>query len=86
MADTAPPSRTSVHNVPPFRADHVGSFLRPKYLLDARDQFFNQKSIGAEQLRAVEDKAITEIVKLVIRRRASACCDFRSAFALPTGR
>jgi 5-methyltetrahydropteroyltriglutamate--homocysteine methyltransferase len=48
---------------PPFRADHVGSFLRPKYLLDARDQFFNQKSISAEQLRAVEDKAITEIVQ-----------------------
>ena len=47
---------------PPFRADHVGSFLRPKYLLDARDQYFVQKSISAEQLRAVEDKAITEIV------------------------
>ena len=48
---------------PPFRADHVGSFLRPAYLLEARDQFFNKKSITAEQLRAVEDKAITEIVK-----------------------
>ena len=48
---------------PPFRADHVGSFLRPKYLLDAREQFFVQKSISAEQLRRVEDKAITEIVQ-----------------------
>ena len=76
----------TARTTPPFRADHVGSFLRPKYLLDARDQFFNQKSISAAQLREVEDKAITEIVKLVIRRRASACCDFRSAFALPTGR
>ena len=47
---------------PPFRADHVGSFLRPKYLIDAREQFFVQKTITAEQLRAVEDKAITEIV------------------------
>ena len=47
---------------PPFRADHVGSFLRPKYLLDAREEFFVKKSITAEQLRAVEDKAITEIV------------------------
>ena len=46
----------------PFRADHVGSFLRPKYLLDAREQFFVKKEISAEQLRAVEDKAITEIV------------------------
>ncbi|WP_332741334.1 5-methyltetrahydropteroyltriglutamate--homocysteine S-methyltransferase [Hydrogenophaga sp.] len=48
---------------PPFRADHVGSFLRPAYLLEARDQFFDQKSITAEQLRKVEDRAITEIVK-----------------------
>ena len=47
---------------PPFRADHVGSFLRPKYLLDAREQFFVKKEISAEQLRLVEDKAITEIV------------------------
>jgi len=53
----------TLRNTPPFRADHVGSFLRPKVLLDARDQFFNQKSIGAEQLREVEDRAITEIVK-----------------------
>ena len=48
---------------PPFRADHVGSFLRPKFLLDAREQYFVQKSITAEQLRAVEDRAISEIVK-----------------------
>jgi len=48
---------------PPFRADHVGSFLRPKYLLDAREQRAKGE-ISAEQLRAVEDKAITEIVKL----------------------
>jgi len=53
----------TLRTIPPFRADHVGSFLRPKYLLDARDQFFNQKSINAAQLRAVEDKAIAEIVK-----------------------
>ena len=47
---------------PPFRADHVGSFLRPKFLLDAREQRAKGE-ITAEQLRAVEDKAITEIVK-----------------------
>jgi 5-methyltetrahydropteroyltriglutamate--homocysteine methyltransferase len=37
--------------------------LRPKFLLDAREEFFVKKSITAEQLRAVEDKAIAEIVK-----------------------
>ena len=53
----------SLRTTPPFRADHVGSFLRPKYLLDAREQYFVKKEISAEQLRAVEDKAIAEIVK-----------------------
>ncbi len=47
---------------PPFRADHVGSFLRPKFLLDAREQFRNQE-ISSEQLREVEDRAIRDIVK-----------------------
>ena len=46
----------------PARYDHVGSFLRPKYLLDARAQKA-AGSITAEQLRTVEDKAIAEIVK-----------------------
>ena len=53
----------TARTTPPFRADHVGSFLRPKFLLDARDEFFVKKTINAEQLRAVEDKAIAEIVK-----------------------
>ena len=53
----------TARTTPPFRADHVGSFLRPSYLLEAREQFFVKKSISAAHLRAVEDKAITEIVK-----------------------
>ena len=53
----------TARTTPPFRADHVGSFLRPKFLLDAREQFFVKKEITAEQLRAVEDKAIDEIIK-----------------------
>ena len=52
----------TARTTPPFRADHVGSFLRPKFLLDARDQKAKGE-ISAEQLRAVEDKAIAEIVK-----------------------
>jgi 5-methyltetrahydropteroyltriglutamate--homocysteine methyltransferase len=46
----------------PARFDHVGSFLRPVYLLQAREQRV-RGDITALQLRAVEDKAITEIVK-----------------------
>lgn len=52
----------TLRTTPPFRADHVGSFLRPKYLLEAREQKAKGQ-ITAAQLRAVEDKAITEIVK-----------------------
>ena len=51
----------SLRQTAPFRADHVGSFLRPKYLLDARAQHA-AGAITAAQLRAVEDQAITEIV------------------------
>lgn len=46
----------------PARYDHVGSFLRPEYLLDAREQKA-KGLISAAQLRAVEDRAITEIVR-----------------------
>ncbi len=47
---------------PPFRADHVGSFLRPPHLLEAREQKAKGE-ITAAQLREVENRAITEIVK-----------------------
>ncbi len=47
---------------PPFRADHVGSFLRPAYLLEARAKKAKGE-ITPAQLREVEDRAITEIVK-----------------------
>jgi 5-methyltetrahydropteroyltriglutamate--homocysteine methyltransferase len=46
----------------PARYDHVGSFLRPQYLLEARSDKAAGK-ITPEQLRVVEDKAISEIVK-----------------------
>jgi 5-methyltetrahydropteroyltriglutamate--homocysteine methyltransferase len=47
----------------PFRADHVGSLLRPEALLKAR-QRFQAGEIDLEDLRAVEDAAITEAVHL----------------------
>jgi 5-methyltetrahydropteroyltriglutamate--homocysteine methyltransferase len=47
---------------PPFRADHVGSFLRPPELLAARDRF-KKGEIDAAALRAVEDEAIRTVVK-----------------------
>jgi 5-methyltetrahydropteroyltriglutamate--homocysteine methyltransferase len=47
---------------PPFRADHVGSFLRPQRLLEARERKARGE-ITPEALRAVEDDAIAEIVR-----------------------
>ena len=47
---------------PPFRADHVGSFLRPARLREAREKFF-AKTLTAAELRAVEDDCIREVVK-----------------------
>jgi 5-methyltetrahydropteroyltriglutamate--homocysteine methyltransferase len=46
---------------PPFHADHVGSLLRPTELLEARAQF-KRGELGAEALRAVEDRCIREAV------------------------
>jgi 5-methyltetrahydropteroyltriglutamate--homocysteine methyltransferase len=48
---------------PPFRADHVGSLLRPQRLLDARDRFAAGE-IDADELRGVEDEAIADVVRL----------------------
>ena len=53
---------SSVRQTPPFRADHVGSFLRPKKLLDARDAH-KAGTLSASALRAVEDEAIRGIVR-----------------------
>jgi methionine synthase II (cobalamin-independent) len=50
-------------SVPPFRADHVGSLLRPASLTAARDDF-QAGRIDAAQLRAAEDEAIAGAVKL----------------------
>ncbi|ATA25867.1 5-methyltetrahydropteroyltriglutamate--homocysteine methyltransferase [Brenneria goodwinii] len=53
---------TLQQQTPPFRADVVGSYLRPQYLHDARTQFAKGE-LSAEQLKGVEDKAITELVE-----------------------
>jgi 5-methyltetrahydropteroyltriglutamate--homocysteine methyltransferase len=49
--------------IPPFRADHIGSLLRPKKLREA----FRRHSMGeipTQALRAVQDEAIREVVQL----------------------
>src|SRR3954454_17176172 len=48
---------------PPFRADHVGSLLRPPALLRARDEHAAGR-IDDTQLRAAEDEAIRDVVAM----------------------
>ena len=48
---------------PPFRADHVGSLLRPERVLRARDDFAAE-TIDASELHAVEDDAIRDAVRM----------------------
>ena len=60
-SETATATRTGRRTMPPFRADHVGSLLRPPELLQARDDAAAGK-IDADELRAIEDEAIRRIV------------------------
>jgi 5-methyltetrahydropteroyltriglutamate--homocysteine methyltransferase len=52
----------SVRSKPPFRADHVGSFLRPAALLEARERR-RKGEVSQAQLREAEDTAIRDIVR-----------------------
>ena len=47
---------------PPFRADHVGSFLRPAALKEARAKR-EKGAITPAELKAVEDREIEKIIK-----------------------
>ncbi|HEY8478544.1 MAG TPA: 5-methyltetrahydropteroyltriglutamate--homocysteine S-methyltransferase [Spirillospora sp.] len=53
----------SVRTKPPFRADHVGSLLRPPELLAARDDHA-QGRIDAVRLSEIEDAAIRDVVRM----------------------
>ncbi len=53
----------SQRQTPPFRADLVGSFLRPPELLEARRRYA-EGQLDADALRETEDKAIRDIVAL----------------------
>jgi 5-methyltetrahydropteroyltriglutamate--homocysteine methyltransferase len=48
---------------PPFRADHVGSLLRPQRLLQAREDFAADR-ISADELKQIEDDSIRDVVRM----------------------
>jgi 5-methyltetrahydropteroyltriglutamate--homocysteine methyltransferase len=51
------------HDQPPFRADHVGSLLRPGNLARARARF-KAGEIDLDDLREVENEAILDVIEL----------------------
>ena len=53
----------SARTTPPFRADHVGSLLRPPQLLQAREDH-GAGHIDDDELRGIEDEAIADVVRL----------------------
>jgi 5-methyltetrahydropteroyltriglutamate--homocysteine methyltransferase len=66
---------------PPFRADHVGSLLRPPELKQARADF-KEKKLSIEKLREIEDRSIQKAIKLQEAAGMQAVTDgeFRRAF------
>ena len=58
----------------PYRTDHVGSLVRPARLLDARDEF-KAGRITREQLTAVEDDCVLEVLDLQKRAGLSMLTD-----------
>src|SRR5262245_12521033 len=62
--------QAEAHDGPPFRAEHVGSLLRPEVLLKARaaaegDQYRHAEGpLAYAQLKSIEDAAIRDAVRL----------------------
>ena len=47
---------------PPFRADHVGSLLRPKTIVEARKKHFEDGDLSAKELETIENDAIPALI------------------------
>lgn len=69
------------HTHAPFRVDHVGSFLRPQALVEARENFAAGK-ISQAELTAVEDAAIRDLVAKEVAAGLKSVTDgeFRRAY------
>ena len=47
-----------------FRADHVGSLLRPKTIKNCREKYFANKTISKSDLKEIEDEEIINVIKM----------------------
>ena len=57
---------STLHRNPPFRAEHLGSLLRPEELLKTRADIDNGKA-HQQQLTSIEDTAVKDIVETQIK-------------------
>jgi 5-methyltetrahydropteroyltriglutamate--homocysteine methyltransferase len=66
---------------PPFRADHVGSLLRPAALKEARGKR-ERGEIGADELKAIENREIAAVIRKQEENGLASVTDgeFRRAF------
>jgi 5-methyltetrahydropteroyltriglutamate--homocysteine methyltransferase len=58
-----PEESTSTSTAPPFRAEHIGSLLRPSALLETR-RAHEAGRVGVEELGRAEDEAILDAIRL----------------------
>ena len=47
-----------------FRADHVGSLLRPETIKNCREKYFANKTISKSDLKEIEDEEIINVIKM----------------------
>lgn len=67
---------------PPFRAEHLGSLLRPKDFL-AQRAAFEKNEISQADMTAAEDESITKVVKVQTDIGFRAVTDGEYRFAIP---
>ena len=49
---------------PPFRADHVGSLLRPDAVAAGRKKHVGSGTLDSADMKAIEDQAIVELIRM----------------------
>ena len=81
MSTTATQVRVGPRSRPPFRADHVGSLLRPRELVEARAAR-KAGTLSADALRAVEDRCIEAAIRRQeeLGLRAATDGEYRRAY------
>src|SRR5579863_4669639 len=80
-SSSATEARVGPRGLPPFRADHVGSLLRPRELVQARAAR-KAGTLSADALRAVEDRCIAAAIRQQedLGLRAATDGEYRRAF------